>query len=167
MTVREFITYDAISSTYYVIHNMEGVVLSEGKHWNLQGTNVNKDELLEEGSFLDRDIEHWFLSDGQIHIMVLDEEEQYKRNLKKKLLENSDIKEVDIPACKRHEGIHRIKVLLNWFCPICGQPRGQIKRVKSYDGSLWMVCDGWDNPCGHVDRYVNVVSEAIANGLNE
>ncbi len=167
MTARELINYNLSASDYYVILNLEGEVLSEGKHWNLQGTNVNKDELLEEGSFLDRDIEYWFISEGQMHILVLDEEQQSKKNLRKTLLENPDIKEVDIPACERHEGIHRAKVLLNWFCPICGKPRGQIQNVRSWDGSLWMICDGWDNPCGHVDRYADVRDEAIGNGLNE
>lgn len=166
MKVREFITYDTTMSNYYVIHNLEGVVLSEGKQLDSQETNVNKDELLEDGSFLDMEIEQWFISNGQIHILVLDKEQQLELK-KKKYLENLGVKEVEIPACEKHEGIHRVKVKLNWFCPICGQPRGDIKKVKSYDGSLWMICDGWDNPCGHVDRYVNVVSEAIANGLNE
>lgn len=82
-------------------------------------------------------------------------------------MKNQEIKEVEIPACEQHQGIHKIKVKLNWSCPICGKPRGPIKQVRSWDGSLWMICDGWDNPCGHVDRYVNVIGEAIANGLNE
>lgn len=85
-----------------------------------------------------------------MHIMVLDE----------------NIKEVEIPSCERHEGFHKVKVKLKWYCPICGKLRGQIKRVKSYDGSLWMICDGWDNPCGHIDRYADVRDEAIGNGLN-
>lgn len=81
-------------------------------------------------------------------------------------MKNQEIKEVEIPACEQHEGIHKIKVKLNWTCPICGKPRGDIKKVKSYDGSLWMICDGWDNPCGHVDRYYDVLAEAKTNGLN-
>lgn len=43
MTARELINHNATVSDYYVILNLEGEVLSEGKHWNLQGTNVNKD----------------------------------------------------------------------------------------------------------------------------
>lgn len=83
------------------------------------------------------------------------------------LEENFQIKKVEIPACENHEGNYRVSVRLKWTCPICGKPRGIIKRVKSYDGSLWMNCDGWDNPCGHVDSYTDVFLEARTNGLND
>lgn len=76
------------------------------------------------------------------------------------------IKEVEIPACECHQGIYKLKVKLNWSCPICGKPRGNIRRVKSYDGSQFIFCDGWINLCGHIDKYSQVRKEAMLNGLN-
>lgn len=78
----------------------------------------------------------------------------------------TEIKSVYIPAREEHEGLHGVTVNLNWLCPICGEPRGQIRKVRSYDGSLCLQCDGWDNPCGHIDKYAAVRKEAIINGLN-
>lgn len=79
---------------------------------------------------------------------------------------NPDIKEVCIPACAEHEGRRAVHVRLRWVCPVCGQPRGKIKTVRSYDGSMVLFCDGWSNDCGHIDKYDDVIAEAIANGLN-
>ncbi len=80
--------------------------------------------------------------------------------------EAENIKEVCIPACEEHEGYKTVKIKLRWVCPICGQPRGIIKDVLSYDGSLRLCCDGWKNPCGHTDKYDAVRKEAATNGLN-
>lgn len=79
---------------------------------------------------------------------------------------SANTKEVCIPACFEHEGYKTVKVKLYWFCPVCGKRRGKIKTVKSYDGSLCLFCDGWENPCGHVDKYDAVRDEAASNGLN-
>lgn len=77
-----------------------------------------------------------------------------------------NIKEVCIPACEDHEGYKTVKIKLRWVCPVCGQPRGTITNVRSYDGSLCVCCDGWKNPCGHTDKYAVVRQEAKTNGLN-
>ncbi len=77
-----------------------------------------------------------------------------------------EIKEVTIPACEEHQGLYDVKVKLHWFCPVCGKPRGEIKIVRSYDGSRVLFCDGWSNPCGHIDKYEIVRKEAKTNGLN-
>lgn len=76
------------------------------------------------------------------------------------------IRTVCIPACENHEGFYKVNILLNWICPICGKPRGEIKKGLSYDGSLRLDCDVWDNPCGHIDKYEDVRKEALQNGLN-
>lgn len=68
---------------------------------------------------------------------------------------------VTIPACDNHDGIYKVTVDVEWICPVCGNPRGEIKKVRSYDGSRWMIVDGWDNPCGHVDSYKAIRFEAI------
>lgn len=73
---------------------------------------------------------------------------------------------VTIPACIEHEGYQKITVRLIWRCPVCGEPRGTISTVESYDGSRKLSCDGWINPCGHVDKYTKVVEEAKNNNLN-
>lgn len=78
----------------------------------------------------------------------------------------TEIKEVTIPACEEHCGLYSIKVKLNWICPICSKPRGNIETVHSYDGSQILFCDGWKNPCGHIDKYSSVRKEAKENGLN-
>lgn len=31
-----------------------------------------------------------------------------------------------------------------------------IRLAISYDGSRRLACDGWTNPCGHVDTYAAV-----------
>lgn len=67
---------------------------------------------------------------------------------------------VEIPARDDHEGRASITVTLPWVCPSCGGPRGEVKRVVSYDGSLRLACDGWDNPCGYIDGYAGLRREA-------
>lgn len=69
-------------------------------------------------------------------------------------------KTVEIPARDNHDGIHSVRVTLIWECPKCGQPRGEVGRTISYDGSRRLGCDGWTNPCGHVDTYAAVRREA-------
>jgi hypothetical protein len=78
----------------------------------------------------------------------------------------AEIKTILIPACDQHEGIHQTHIRVRWTCPVCGGPRGEINTVRSYDGSRILYVDGWNNPCGHVDKYVNVREEAWRNGLN-
>lgn len=74
---------------------------------------------------------------------------------------------VQIPARENHEGVYSALVRLRWICPMCGRKRGEIRRAISYDGSRYLPCDGWDNPCGHVDKYNALREEAANNDLNE
>ncbi|WP_293003338.1 hypothetical protein [Mycobacterium sp.] len=67
---------------------------------------------------------------------------------------------VSIPRRDAHDGIHIMSVTLPWRCPHCGGPRGQVFRTISYDGSRRLACDGWKNPCGHIDFYAAVRHEA-------
>lgn len=60
---------------------------------------------------------------------------------------------VTIPAREEHEGFYQVDVVLPWTCMVCGGPRGEPAPVRSYDGSRWMMVDGWTNPCGHVEKY--------------
>jgi hypothetical protein len=67
---------------------------------------------------------------------------------------------VRIPGSDVHDGDHLITVTLRWTCPICGGPRGEIRSAVSYDGSRRLACDGWTNPCGHIDFYAAARLEA-------
>ena len=69
-------------------------------------------------------------------------------------------REVEIPSCDAHEGYHSTRVRLLWTCPTCNGPRGEPYATISYDGSRRLWCDGWKNPCGHVDTYAEVRKEA-------
>jgi len=45
-------------------------------------------------------------------------------------------------------------------CPVCAGPRGvPTPRPFSEDGVFFAV-DCWTNPCGHIDRYADVLVEA-------
>ncbi|NSW52178.1 MAG: hypothetical protein HPY85_06715 [Anaerolineae bacterium] len=81
--------------------------------------------------------------------------------------ERKPVKSVRIPATKFHEGFGAVEVRLHWLCPVCGGPRGEIHPARSYDGSRILYCDGWSNPCGHVDTYKDCRVEAASNGLNQ
>lgn len=73
---------------------------------------------------------------------------------------------VTIPACEEHRGFYTRIVTIADTCPVCGERRGDVFKIRSYDGSRWMIVDGWKNPCGHVDKYAAVREEAKRNGLN-
>ena len=72
----------------------------------------------------------------------------------------TEVRTVTIPACDEHDGYASITVTLLWSCPLCGGPRGEPVRAVSYDGSRRLGCDGWTNPCGHIDIYAAVRREA-------
>jgi hypothetical protein len=79
---------------------------------------------------------------------------------------NQPMKSVYIPSRVQHEGIYGMTICLYWVCPVCGKPRGTPDTVRSYDGSRILYCQGWVNPCGHIDKYEQVREEARDNGLN-
>lgn len=44
-------------------------------------------------------------------------------------------------------------------CPVCGGPRGNpVRRTFAEDGAFYTV-DQWENPCGHIDMYADVIEE--------
>ncbi len=71
--------------------------------------------------------------------------------------------QVTIPITRNHEGFtgNLRTFVISDNCPVCGGPRGQTYSTISYDGSRRLHCDGWKNPCGHVDYYSDVIKEAI------
>ena len=78
----------------------------------------------------------------------------------------SDTRTVRVPASVQHEGIYFSEVTLEWRCPVCDGERGEPSGTFSYDGSRRLWCHGWQNACGHVDKYEAVRKEARLNGLN-
>ena len=47
-------------------------------------------------------------------------------------------------------------------CPICGSARGTpVERSFMEDGESYSV-DCWENSCGHIDAYVDVLKEAAS-----
>lgn len=83
------------------------------------------------------------------------------------LIRHGKVRAVTIPACAEHNGFYSMQVNLYWVCPVCGEPRGEPYDTISYDGSRRLGVHGWQNQCGHIDRYNNVREEAEINGLNE
>jgi hypothetical protein len=72
----------------------------------------------------------------------------------------STTRTVHIPGSDYHAGHFLATVTVLWECPACGGPRGDVARTISYDGSRRLGCDGWSNPCGHIDTYSAVRREA-------
>jgi hypothetical protein len=51
-------------------------------------------------------------------------------------------------------------VTLEWVCPICGVPRGEPRPHNFVEDGGYLTCDTWQNPCGHVDMYDDVLQES-------
>lgn len=45
-------------------------------------------------------------------------------------------------------------------CPTCGEKRGKPYGHNFCEDDEWYNCDKWDNPCGHIDYYPDVLKEA-------
>lgn len=50
-------------------------------------------------------------------------------------------------------------VTISAFCP-CGGRRGEPRGLNSCDDGAYFWVQVWDNPCGHVDFYEQVLAEA-------
>ena len=50
-------------------------------------------------------------------------------------------------------------------CPTCGGERGKPRNLNQVDDGEYYSVDVWDNPCGHVDMYADVVKEAARLAL--
>lgn len=51
------------------------------------------------------------------------------------------------------------RVSLNWTCPVCDGPRGEPYIYHFFENDDYHICHRWDNPCGHVVKYVDVLKE--------
>ena len=60
--------------------------------------------------------------------------------------------------------IHILAVTISDNCPVCGEQRGKpYNHIFCEDGE-WYSCDKWENPCGHIDYYRDVLKEAESAG---
>ena len=75
---------------------------------------------------------------------------------------------VRIPGTTDHAGQHLITVTLRWVCPSCGGRRAATTspRRSRTTGSRRLACDGWTNPCGHIDFYTDVRRETHRSPLD-
>ena len=51
-------------------------------------------------------------------------------------------------------------VTISKICPCCGGKRGEPKVSRQYDNGDWRDVHTWRNPCGHIDKYSEVLKEA-------
>ena len=45
-------------------------------------------------------------------------------------------------------------------CPRCGGSRGEVRTERSCEDGQWYDVSRWENPCGHLDLYADVLREA-------
>lgn len=77
---------------------------------------------------------------------------------------------VTIPRITQHEGYpgNLITIEIDDKCPKCGAKRGtKVWEGLSYDGSRRLHVTQWENECGHVDKYSDVVKEHEQLQLNK
>lgn len=51
-------------------------------------------------------------------------------------------------------------VTVSGFCPVCGGRRGDRRGQNACEDGAYYWVEQWDNMCGHVDRYDDVIREA-------
>ena len=74
---------------------------------------------------------------------------------------------VTIPACVEHNGLYSVTIEISDYCPACGVKRGKPFKTISFDGSRRLNADGWENPCGHIDKYSDVRKEYLIKNLDK
>lgn len=45
------------------------------------------------------------------------------------------------------------KIEVDWSCPVCGKEMGEPREHVFFENGDTHVCDVWDNECGHVVKY--------------
>lgn len=59
-----------------------------------------------------------------------------------------------------YEGVTIKTVVIAATCRSCGGPRGDVRESQFMRDGTRHACDTWDNPCGHADKYTDVLREA-------
>jgi len=52
------------------------------------------------------------------------------------------------------------EVLIGENCPVCGGKRGEVYGYNFWEDGTSHWCNRWNNPCGHIDLYEDVLKEA-------
>ena len=73
---------------------------------------------------------------------------------------------------RSHVGVTIRTVTISAICPVCGGPRGvdTVRNHNFHEDGEWLSVDRWQNPCGHVDNYADVLRETRGysqNGEND
>lgn len=55
--------------------------------------------------------------------------------------------------------VHLVTVNIQDSCPKCGGLRGRPERQRFCEDGVYYLVDCWENPCGHVDKYPDVLKE--------
>jgi len=53
-------------------------------------------------------------------------------------------------------------VTISAYCSKCGERRGEPQGNNSCDDGAFYWVQVWENPCGHLDLYTDVIAEARA-----
>lgn len=61
-------------------------------------------------------------------------------------------------------GIRTATVEIAGSCPKCGGPRGEPRMTRQCEEGEFYYVHAWTNPCGHVDDYDAVLSDARSTG---
>lgn len=59
-------------------------------------------------------------------------------------------------------GVRTSTVAIADTCPRCGGPRGEPRLTRQCEEGEFYFAHAWTNPCGHVDDYAAVLTEARA-----
>jgi hypothetical protein len=73
---------------------------------------------------------------------------------------------VTIPKLAKHDGspFNAMTIEISDKCPRCGAKRGtKIWDGLSFDGSRRLAVTQWENECGHIDKYDDVMEEYYNN----
>jgi hypothetical protein len=56
--------------------------------------------------------------------------------------------------------VHQLRI--SAICPreACGQKRGEPEHFRACNDGEWYSADRWDNPCGHIDTYQDLLARA-------
>ncbi|MEU7092939.1 hypothetical protein [Kitasatospora aureofaciens] len=59
-------------------------------------------------------------------------------------------------------GVRIVSVTISTRCAVCGGPRGwdTVRNHNFHEDGDWYAVDRWTNPCGHIDMYAAVLTEA-------
>ena len=67
---------------------------------------------------------------------------------------------VDRGTSRLYEGLRLRRIQLPDGCIHCGGPRGALRVHRFAEDGEWYDCHTWNNICGHIERYQDLLSAA-------